>query len=169
MFVGMFEPSLFIPFFQKYSPNLLLPLFLFICQLYARLPEWTFLSAFHCVLSKLLSCRSLYATRLATILPHKQNSKRKGFSLPLAFGSVINNSLLETLQLRSMHFLFSFLPPWKMCHFSLSLLESHGVYSVSSCRLLAFLTWFMFRIHFFFNHGGETSMNLEYFLGGFAH
>lgn len=30
------------------------------------------------------------------ILPHKQNSKGKGFNLPSALGSVISNSLLET-------------------------------------------------------------------------
>lgn len=42
------------------------------------------------------------------ILPHKQNSKGKGFNLPSALGSVISNSLLETWQTQSIYSPFFF-------------------------------------------------------------
>lgn len=60
-----------------------------------------------------------------------------------------------------------------MCHFSLSLLESHGVFFYvilqTSCISNMIYVLDLFSFFFFFNHGGGTSMNLEYFLGAFAH
>lgn len=56
-----------------------------------------------CSDSRALSCTGLQATPLDRILPRKQNSKGKGFNLPSALGSVISNSLLETLQTQSIY------------------------------------------------------------------